>query len=126
MSTATKTTGKATLVRTMDPTTWKGDSRLYKLDPPLFGNVEHAVVSSLEDAPPMDPILALLGSMAGLKVPTGGPETMLIPTDAEGDDRSEEGLALNDEHSHELLDLVSNTTDHVQFLADLDYEVAVA
>jgi hypothetical protein len=116
--------GTAKFVRKMDES-WKGDARLYKLDPPLFGNVSTAIVSAVEDTGPGDPILAMIGQLLGADTAAGGgAETMLIPTDEDGDDYSEEGAALNREHAERLIGMVTtSTTDHAEYLAKVGYEV---
>lgn len=118
------THGTATLVRRMDPAKWRGDTRLYRLDPPLFGDVHNAVVTVMEESP-ISEVKAFIGAMLGVDVSKdGGPETMLIPTDEDGDDYSAEAVALNQEHATQLLTLVTTkTTDHDKYLAGVGYQV---
>lgn len=121
MSTNTEAqkTGTAKFVRRAD-STWVGDARLYKLDPPLFGNVVNAVVSAVEVEP--DPMLGAIAQILGVDSASinGGTETLLVPVD----DAGEDDKALNDEHAQDLIRLVSSSApSHEEFLAKIGYEV---
>lgn len=108
MNTATQITDG-----TFDSTEWKGDARLYVLDPPVTfsdGQTKHVVVSALdlEARRAEDFGLTMWDDILGIDRTA---ETLVFPTTPEGDVRDWVELALVD------------TMDHVAALAALGYEV---
>lgn len=107
MNTATQVT------ENFDTDEWKGDARLYRLDPPALyidGFTEYVVVSALDVAARRaeEPMLAMLDAMTGVSRQV---ETMVFPTDASGNTLDWGELALVE------------ALDHDAALAELGYTV---
>ncbi len=102
MNNAAKARGMATLVRRLE---WRGDARLYRLDPPMTVEDHEGVLESCEHV-----------VVSAVDVPWSGPETYIFGADADG----------NVPRMSELPGSFRGDRDHARALGDAGYEVSPA